>query len=154
MERVREPLRTMATALHLTAEASPGFIRPTRELVADVAKEHGLSEHRAEELKLCLHEAMANVVRHAYEGRPGPVDVTLEDRGDELAVVVSDHGDGGTSRIRNGGGLGLQLMSRLSQSCTICAHRDGMEVKMVFPVRTARRSEPTLPYREQRLLHF
>src|SRR5262245_53920797 len=145
----------MATALRVTAEACPSCIRPMRELVAGVAREHGLSEPRAEELKVCLHEAMANVVCHAYRERPGPVDVTVEDRGDVLAVLVSDHGDAGASRVRNGGALGLRLMSHLSRSCTICAGHDGMQVEMVFPLatRTPRPPEPMLLHRERRLLH-
>jgi anti-sigma regulatory factor (Ser/Thr protein kinase) len=130
----------MATALRLTAEACPSILRPTRELVEGVAIEHGLSERRAHDLKLCIHEAVANVARHAYDGRPGPVEVTVQDLGDALAVVVSDHGTGAPSKISNGGALGLWVMSHLSTGCTVRARSDGMEVEMLFPV-----SSPTPP---------
>src|SRR5262245_11625312 len=92
--RVPPNSTTMATALRVTGEACPGSIRPMRELVAGVAREHGLSERRADELKLCVHEAMVNVLDHAYDGQTGPVELCVDDRGDSLAVVVSDHGVG------------------------------------------------------------
>ena len=143
----------MATALRLTAEACPSMIRPTRELVAGVAREHGLSERRARDVKLCVHEAITNVSCHAYEGRPGPVDVTVQDLGDALAVAVSDHG--APSRIGNPDAMGLRLMSHLSTRCTVRAHNDGMEVEMVFRIPSpAPRAEPLLVHRDTRLLHF
>jgi serine/threonine-protein kinase RsbW len=145
----------MATALRLTAEACPSMIRPTRELVAEVAREHGLSERRARDVKLCVHEAIANVSCHAYKGRPGPVDVTVQDLGDVLAVAVSDHGAGAPSRICNPSAMGLRLMSHLSTRCTVRAHDDGMEVEMVFQVPSPTpRSEPPPVHRDTRLLHF
>ena len=145
----------MATALRLTAEACPSILRPTRELVEGVAMEHGLSERRARDLKLCVHEAIANVARHAYNGRPGPVDVTVKDLGDALSVAVSDHGTGAPSRISNGGALGLWLMSHLSTGCTVRASSDGMEVEMLFPISSpAPRSEPPLSHRDTRLLRI
>jgi len=131
-------------ALRLAAEACPSILRPTRELVEGVAMEHGLSERRANDVKLCVHEAIANVARHAYDGRPGPVDVTVQDRGDVLAVVVSDHGTGAPSTISNGGALGLWVMSHLSTGCTVRARGDGMEVEMLFPI-SAPTPSPTDP---------
>jgi len=113
--------------------------------------EHGLSERRANDVKLCVHEAIANVARHAYDGRPGPVDVTVQDRGDVLAVVVSDHGTGAPSTISNGGALGLWVMSHLSTGCTVRARGDGMEVEMLFPI-SAPTPSPTDP--ETQLLRF
>jgi len=138
-------------ALRLAAEACPSILRPTRELVEGVAMEHGLSERRANDVKLCVHEAIANVARHAYDGRPGPVDVTVQDRGDVLAVVVSDHGTGAPSTISNGGALGLWVMSHLSTGCTVRARGDGMEVEMLFPI-SAPTPSPTDP--ETQLLRF
>jgi len=131
----------MATALRLTAEACPSILRPTRELVEGVAREHGLSERRAHELKLCVHEAIANVARHAYGGEPGPVDVAVRDLGDALAVAVTDHGAGAHARVVNAGGFGLWLMSRLSTGCTVRARSDGLEVEMVFPLPSRTPSE-------------
>ena len=141
----------MPMALRLAAEACPSILRPTRELVEGVAMEHGLSERRANDVKLCVHEAIANVARHAYDGRPGPVDVTVQDRGDVLAVVVSDHGTGAPSTISNGGALGLWVMSHLSTGCTVRARGDGMEVEMLFPI-SAPTPSPTDP--ETQLLRF
>src|SRR5262245_27695795 len=103
-------MRTMATALHLEGEACLGSIRPVRELVAGIAREHGLPERGAGDLELCVHEAMANVLEHAYGGQAGPVDVSVDDLGDSLAVVVSDHQDAAHFTARGDGWMGLWLM--------------------------------------------
>lgn len=126
----------MATALRLTADACPSVIQPMRELVAGVAREHGISQRRAREMEICLHEALANVVCHAYHGRPGPVDVRVEDRSNAITVVVADKGGGVPSDIGRSDGMGLRLMSHLAEGCTICATGKGMQVEMVFRLKS------------------
>lgn len=126
----------MATALRLTANACPSVIQPMRELVAGVAREYGISERRVREMKICLHEALANVVCHAYQGQPGPVDVRVERHGNALTVLVTDEGGGSPSDIGRSNGMGLRLMSHLADGCTICASGKGMQVEMMFRVKS------------------
>ena len=105
-------------------------------------------------MKLCVHEAMANVIRHAYHGGTGPVDVSLDDLGNALAVVVSDHGVGAPAKARSAG-MGFRLMTQLSTGCTLHISSDGMTVEMVFPLPSATGpSEPPRIDRDRRLLHF
>ena len=141
----------MATALRVQAEVSSGVIRPLRDFVSGVAMEHGLPRRRVADLEQCVHEAVANVVCHAYGGDVGPVDVTVEERDHALTVVVSDHGDGRCSQGHTGAGMGLRLMSQLSAGCTVCASSSGMQVEMTFPLPPAGASRLATATREGEL---
>ena len=55
----------------------------------------GLSPLRVADLKTVVSEACNNVVLHAYEGEPGPLEVTAEPRDGELEIQVAGmDGDG------------------------------------------------------------
>ena len=83
----------MASMLQVRADARPECIRPLRDAVASLASETGLSSGQVYAVKLCVSEAIANVVQHAYpESEPGPIEVSVREVGDEFAVVVADHG--------------------------------------------------------------
>ena len=72
-----------------------------------------------DDVKLAVTEACTNVVRHAYAGGDGPLDVRVEPAEECLTVIVSDQGRG----IRpcpesDGAGLGLPLIAALPTSST------------------------------------
>ena len=126
----------MATTLHATADARPDCVRPLRDVVETVARDLGCSDMQVLAVKLCVSEAVTNVVRHAYpETAPGAVDMLVREVGDELEVVVADHGRGiGTGREQpDHSGFGLAVVSRLASRCTFTAASGGTTVEMLFP---------------------
>ena len=90
------------------------------------------------DLKTVVTEACMNVVVHAYEGEPGPLNVEAEPEPDGLTVIVRDSGVGirprpevEPSSLR----LGLSLIAALSSSFSFSGGLDrGTEVVMRLPL--------------------
>ena len=93
-----------------------------------------MPEPLIEDVKLAVTEACTNVVRHAYEGAEGPLEVRVEPKRDRLTVVVTDRGTG----IRpnpgsDGAGLGLPLIAALASQLEIADGEEaGSCVRMSF----------------------
>ncbi len=102
----------------------------------------------AEDVRLCVSEAVTNVVRHAYGRRRGRVDIVVE-RGDhELTVVVRDTGVGIPPPGRRGesDGFGLKIIDELARENTISrTAQGGTEVAMVFDLPSGETAVPTSP---------
>lgn len=121
----------MERLLELTEVAVPAKVRRIRHRAADAAAEAGASRRVVEEVTLCVGEAAANAVRHAYEHGEGTVRVLVE-ADDDLTVVVRDQGRG-MSAARSG--LGLRIIHALSQEVSIStAPGRGTELRMRFPL--------------------
>jgi serine/threonine-protein kinase RsbW len=111
-----------ANELRLTLPATAENVIVVRQAVAGLGEALGLSASRIADLKTVVSEACNNVVLHAYEGDPGPLDVTAEPRDGELEVQIADRGRGFRPRAREGDpslGLGLPLIAALSDSFEI-----------------------------------
>jgi serine/threonine-protein kinase RsbW len=109
-----------------------------RHAIAGLAEEIGMDSPGLADLKTVVTEACMNVVVHAYEGEPGPLNVEAEPDADGLTVVVRDSGVGirprpeaEPSSLR----LGLSLIAALSSSFSFSGGLDrGTEVKMHMPL--------------------
>jgi anti-sigma regulatory factor (Ser/Thr protein kinase) len=122
--------------LEIFTDARPECIASVRNVVAGYAGELGLSAVEIYKVKLCVSEAVTNVVEHAYpQSEPGPVEVRVcEDRG-ELEIIVADHGRmNHETSSDDPGGFGLGFISRLTSHCTFTAAHDGTSVEMRFPL--------------------
>jgi anti-sigma regulatory factor (Ser/Thr protein kinase) len=111
-----------ARELRLTLPATAENVIVVRQAVAGLGEALGLSAPRIADLKTAISEACNNVVLHAYEGEPGPLEVTAEPRSGELEVQVADEGRGFRPRAHEGAeslGLGLPLIAALSDSFEI-----------------------------------
>jgi serine/threonine-protein kinase RsbW len=111
-----------ARELRLTLPATAENVIVVRQAVAGLGEALGLSGSRVADLKTVVTEACNNVVLHAYQGEPGPLEVTAEPRSGELEVQVADHGGGFRPRANEGDpslGLGLPLIAALSDSFEI-----------------------------------
>jgi serine/threonine-protein kinase RsbW len=111
-----------AGELRLTLPATAENVIVVRQAVAGLGEALGLPGSRIADLKTVIGEACNNVVLHAYEGEPGPLQVTAEPRSGELEVQVSDRGRGFRPRAHQGDeslGLGLPLIAALSDSFEI-----------------------------------
>jgi serine/threonine-protein kinase RsbW len=111
-----------ARELRLTLPATAENVIVVRQAVAGLGEALGLSAPRVADLKTVVSEACNNVVLHAYEGEPGPLEVTAEPQSGELEIQVADHGKGFQPRANEGDpslGLGLPLIAALSDSFEI-----------------------------------
>jgi serine/threonine-protein kinase RsbW len=137
----------IATDSHtLSVPAAAESVGAVRHQVAEIASRAGLPEHRVADVLLCVNEAVANAVLHAYDGRPGIIDVVVE-ASDALVVTVRDRGRGfsrPTARPQNGFGLGL--ITGLSNASISSSPGAGTEVRMRFPLGDAR-DMPSAPRR-------
>lgn len=115
-----DPVADPALQLSLPARAENVIV--VRQAVAGLGEAIGLSDQRVDDLKTVVSEACNNVVIHAYDGGPGPLDVSADPGADELVVTIADRGDGfkpQASTEEASLGLGLPLIASLS---------DGFEV--------------------------
>ena len=120
----------------LFGHARMDSVRSVRRAVARVAIEEGADREVVSDVALCVHEALTNVVRHAYDDRPGgPFEVRVVRASNELIVVVRDMGKGVLGRRTGEFGYGLRIMDRLARRFSMAASRGGgTEVRMSFPL--------------------
>ena len=78
--------------IHLSVEADFPSVRLLAAACHGVLAEWGLPTERRSLLELAVVEAATNVVRHAYRGRGGRVEVELTREGRAIALSVVDTG--------------------------------------------------------------
>ena len=129
---------TSNTCLDLTLPAVPGSIRKARDAAASSVAKVARGQRLADDVRLCVSEAVTNVVRHAYVRGTGDVDVVVERDDGELSVVVRDTGRGMTKAQRDGriGGYGLKIIEKVADRLRIQSTNAGVEVEMVFDEQT------------------
>lgn len=52
----------------------------------------GLDEKKKHEVTLAVDEAMANVIRHGYQGSCGPIEIFFRNYADRIEVLIRDFG--------------------------------------------------------------
>jgi serine/threonine-protein kinase RsbW len=127
------------TGLEMSLPARAENVAVVRHALAGLAEEIGMDAAGIADLKTVVTEACMNVVVHAYEGEPGPLDVEAEPSEEGLDVVVRDSGGGirpkpdvEHSSLR----LGLSLIAALSSTFSFSGGLDrGTEVRMHIPLR-------------------
>ena len=71
-ERFKKPV-------HLSVTSETANIGKVRGVVQEAAAQAGFRETEVVEIILAIDEAVTNVIRHGYDGRPGqPIDLTIE----------------------------------------------------------------------------
>jgi anti-sigma regulatory factor (Ser/Thr protein kinase) len=128
----------------LVVPAVPDSIAVIRQTVSGICEALGADPRVIGDVKLAATEACTNVVLHAYAGTgDGNIEIDARAEGDELTLLVRDHGAGMTpAPMGEGLGLGLPLIAALTSSLTIVeADGGGTEVSMTF----ALHDHPTEP---------
>jgi anti-sigma regulatory factor (Ser/Thr protein kinase) len=109
--------------LKLVLPARAENVLVVRQAVAGLGEALGLSPGRIADLKTVVTEAANNVVLHAYESEPGPLEVTATPGEERVEIVIRDFGRGFEPRPDPSGeaslGLGLPLIASLSDSFEI-----------------------------------
>ena len=126
------------TDIRLTLPARAENVAVVRHVLGALAEALNLDRAVVDDMRLAVTEACTNVVRHAYGGREGTIDVVVRPRGELLEVVVTDEGRGlgpspDTARPRRG----LALIEALTHSFEVeRSDHAGSRLVMSFRRRT------------------
>jgi light-regulated signal transduction histidine kinase (bacteriophytochrome) len=94
-----------------------------------------ISADRAIHIGLVLTELIINSNKYAYDGRPGPIDVCLDQHGGMFRLTVSDQGKGDSS-TREGFGTRMMkaMVQRLGGTIERIDNRPGLRVVVSAPI--------------------
>ena len=125
---------TEGTEIALNLPARAENVSLVRHTLGGIAGPLGMDEEAVAGMRLAVTEACTNVVRHAYHGGVGPLEVVMRPHPDDLEIIVSDFGAGvGPSPDVNGPGLGLPLIAALSDRLDVQhAPNAGTRLAMAF----------------------
>jgi anti-sigma regulatory factor (Ser/Thr protein kinase) len=123
--------------------SDPVQIAPVRLAVERLAADSGFDAKAVGEVGLCVNEAIANVIRHAYGGkadRPIHVRAHFDAKLDQLDVLIRDWGKGinpDTLPVKPKqldpllpGGLGLICLKQMMTAVVFTPQPDGMLLTM------------------------
>jgi len=136
-----QPAQPTSPQLNLKIPSDPARIAEVRKSVEQVAVASGLEEQAVAEVGLCVNEALANVIRHAYGGatdQPILVRAHCQDR--MLVVTIRDWGNGVNPATLppkpfdplEPGGLGLICLRRMMNEVTYVPQGDGGGMLLVM----------------------
>ena len=102
-------------------EADSGALASFRKELEALLLETGLPVKGQKDLVLAVSEALANVMRHSYEGKGGRVRIAVEDTEERVEITIRDFGKKfDASKVpppqippEKPGGLGLYMMKKL-----------------------------------------
>lgn len=109
----------------LTITSRPENLARLAEFITQVAANFGLTDQEAYNIQMAVDEAVTNIIEHAYDGGEGPIEISVERRGDDFVVILRDQGApfdpeaiadpdiNASLEEREIGGLGLYFMRRL-----------------------------------------
>lgn len=123
---------SMTVRLRLGALADNVML--VRQAIDGAAREFGATDRKIDDIKLAVTEGCSNVVKYAYRGGPGTLEVGVDDLGDGIAVLIADAGTWlerapSDSEV---GGLGIPLMEAVSRNCEIESGPEGTSVYLEF----------------------
>jgi serine/threonine-protein kinase RsbW len=129
---------SQAPIVGLHVQSRPQSLTLVRGMLSGVAEQLAMDPELLDDLKTTVSEACNNVVLHAYDGEPGPMDVRLFTDDDSICVSVQDRGvglsDPSAEIVNDGaGGLGVSVMQALSRDFQLHARQGGgTAVRMRF----------------------
>src|SRR5258706_8025488 len=82
---------TIPGRLDVTVASDPAHLASVRKSVEALATSAGFGEKDVGEIGLCLNEAMANIIRHAYAGRTDrPIQLSALATAEGLTIELRD----------------------------------------------------------------
>jgi len=157
----RHRLRRTGWLLRLELPSNPEILCVVRSAVMRLTEELGFPAAECRGLTRAVDEALANIIRHAYDGRPGqPIELLcrrLQDRTSDkqragLEIVLVDHGAAADRKKLRGrslddvrpGGLGLHFIQDGVDLMQYTTQAHTNRLRLVKYLRTAE-SEPKIP---------
>jgi serine/threonine-protein kinase RsbW len=125
--------------LELAFQSDTASLSPVRRAIESFAADSGLDASAREEVGLVVNEALANVIRHAYNGQKNkPVKATIERYHGGIKISLRDWGNGVDPTLverpphdpLTPGGLGLICLKRLMDDVSYQKQPDGMLLVM------------------------
>jgi anti-sigma regulatory factor (Ser/Thr protein kinase) len=119
--------------------SDPRYLGVVRGAVERFASLVGFDEEECRWITLAVHEALTNVIRHAYHSRHDqPVEIRCTERDAGLEVLLVDRGTGVKPEQMSGrdladvrpGGLGLHMIREIMNEVTYTPHGDRNELRM------------------------
>jgi anti-sigma regulatory factor (Ser/Thr protein kinase) len=112
----------MDRVVKLNFPSDPRYLGVVRGAIERFAALVGFDEEDCRWITLAVHEALTNVIRHAYHNNHDqPVELRLRERDEGIEVVMVDHGTGVKQEEMCGrdlndvrpGGLGLHMIREI-----------------------------------------
>ena len=112
----------MEDAVKLSFPSDPRYLGVVRGSIERFAALVGFDEEECRWITLAVHEALTNVIRHAYHNqRDRPVELLLRERDSGMEVLLVDHGTGVKPEQMSGrdlsdlrpGGLGPHMIREI-----------------------------------------
>ena len=72
--------------------ASSEVLSPFRKELRHILTQAGWEKKTTEEILLAVDEALTNIIRHAYQGKPGKMTVSVAATEDKVEIVLEDFG--------------------------------------------------------------
>jgi anti-sigma regulatory factor (Ser/Thr protein kinase) len=114
------PMADSPPNVRLNLANSPENVVLVREMLSGVGEAIELDPTDLGDVRTAVTEACNNVVLHAYEGDPGPLEVELYIAAHSLGVLVRDRGVGLPAEPKSleagTGGIGLHVIQTLTQT--------------------------------------
>ena len=132
-----QPRTDVHSVVRLTLPARAENISLVRHVLDALASALPVGRARLDDIRLAVTEACTNVVRHAYHGAVGPLEVVMRPHPGDLEVIVSDFGaGGGPSPDTAAPGLGMPLIAALADRFDVqSAPGAGTRLAMAFTLR-------------------
>ena len=121
--------------LRLVLPANAHNVVLVRHVVTCMMESLRLPAQLINDIRLAVTEACTNVVRHAYSGHHGRLEVRIyRESPGAMTVVIADNGSGLKPRVDSDGlGLGLPLMAAVAHALEFEERRDsGSCIRMRF----------------------
>jgi len=132
-------MKSASSKLRLNILSDPANLAGTRQAIEALCAENGLDKKSCDEVGLCVNEARANVMRHAYEGATDkPIEVAADAGNGAVRIAIRDWGNGVNPLDRplpppnplKPGGLGMVCLRQMMDELTFTPQRDGMLLEM------------------------
>ncbi len=130
--------RPSPTVLRMKMLSHPATLAPVRKEFEAFAEKAGFNVDDRGQIILVVNEALANVMRHAYNGATNrPIELTAEDTGSALKIQIRDWGTGKPPQPKRQhdpetpGGLGLVCLKQFMSEVSFHPEADGMTLTMV-----------------------
>lgn len=132
------PPRDGYCRLEMHLRSDPKRVAAVRKMVEALAMLGGFSQPDSEQIGLCLNEALANVIRHAYDGKGDqPITMTAEAADGEMRLGIRDWGRGVVPAPPTAndplipGGVGMICLKSMMDEVTFQPQGDGMLLTLV-----------------------
>lgn len=144
--------------INVSLTSDPQSLAPIRSVIEGSAIGIGFSQHDAGLLALAVDEALANVIRHGYEGvagKPIDVEVATQHNPAAISICITDSGrtiDPASIKSRaltdvRPGGLGVHLIQEIMDECHWTPRAEGgMRLSMTKKLASTPIHNPSSPY--------